>query len=107
MLSRVKENFRAGIRKFRWFAELVNARLKVEMAYFKVMGDAEKLKRERDKLAALIGEKVFEERDRLSFFGKDQQTKELLARMEVLGQEIEELREKASQIVKGPGKDGP
>lgn len=102
MVGRIKESFKAGVAKLRWFAALAGERLKVEIAFFKLMSEAEKLKSKRDAIAKAVGERVFEQKERLS--GIDGSMKELLKEMEMLGEELNAIVGQARRLG-GEGKD--
>ncbi|MDA8168938.1 MAG: hypothetical protein M0Z59_04465 [Nitrospiraceae bacterium] len=107
MLERLRENFNRGIERLRWFSELLGERIKVEIAFFKLMGKAEELKRKRAELAQAIGEKVFESRQQISVICKDEYIQTVLREMEMLNEELTDLTERASNISRpvDPGKN--
>jgi hypothetical protein len=101
MLEQVKNSFSSGVGKIKWFAELFNARLKAELAVFRLMAEAEKMKKEKAELARAIGEKAFEEfaaSGSLAAFGKGAEIADIIKRMEILAGEINEIAEKASRV---------
>ncbi|MDA8388946.1 MAG: hypothetical protein M0Z58_09850 [Nitrospiraceae bacterium] len=100
MIEKLRRNFENGIEKFKWFSGLLNERLKVEIAYFRFAGRAEKLRQEKDEFAREIGERVFEERHQLSILARDENLKGLLKEMELVSEELNGLVELASKVGK-------
>ncbi len=100
MIEKLRENFNKGIEKVKWFAQLLDERLKVEIAFFKFAGKAEKLRKEKEELARAIGEKVFEDRLQLPLMARDENLKGMLKEMELVEEELNALVEHASKIGK-------
>ena len=100
MIGKLRRNFEGGIEKLKWFSGLLNERLKVEIAYFRLAGRAERLRREKDAFARMIGEKVFEGRDQLPVVVRDEKLKGLLKEMEMVDEELNGLVEAASKAGK-------
>ena len=100
MIEKLRRNFDNGIEKLKWFSGLLNERLKVEIAFFKYAGQAEKLRKEKDEYARAIGEKVFEERQQLSLLAMDAGLKSLLNEMELVDEELSRIVDQASRIGK-------
>ena len=100
MIEKLRRNFESGIEKLKWFSGLLNERLEVEIAYFKFAARAEKLRREKDEFARMIGERVFEARHQLSIIARDENLKGLLKDMEVVDEELNGLTELASRAGK-------
>ncbi len=98
MIEKLRENFNKGVEKLKWFARLLDERLKVEMAFFKFASKAEKLRKEKDELARAVGEKVFEERQQLSLMARDEGLKGMLKEMELVNEELNALVEQTSKI---------
>ncbi len=98
MIEKLRENFGKGVEKLKWFAQLLDERLKVEIAYFKFASKVEKLKREKEELARAVGEKVFEERQQLSLMARDEDLKGMLKEMELVNEELSALIEQTSKI---------
>ncbi len=101
MIGKLRDNFNRGAEKLKWFAQLLDERLKVELAFFKYAGKAEKLKREKEELARAVGEKVFEERQQLSLMARDEKLKGMLKEMELVSEELNALVEQTSKIGRG------
>ena len=100
MIEKLKRNFDSGIEKLKWFSGLLNERMKVEIAYFKLAGKAEKLRLEKEEFARMIGEKVFEGRHQLSVVVRDEEVKGFLKEMELVDEELKGLAETASKVGK-------
>lgn len=100
MIEQVRRNFSSGVEKIRWYSELLGERIKVEMAVIKLMGKAEKLKKERDKLARSIGERIFELRAELPDTCKDEFIKNILVDMEMVNEELGELTARMTNVSK-------
>lgn len=100
MIEQVRRNFSSGIEKIRWYSGLVGERIKVEMAVIKLMGKADKLKRERERLAQSIGDRIFESRATLPDSCKDDFIKNILVEMEMVNEELDELTARMTGISK-------
>jgi seryl-tRNA synthetase len=100
MLSKVKEDFENGIKKVKWFSELLSDRVRIEIAIFKLLYKSEELRKKKYELLRQIGEEVYEMR------GKDKNVydiKEVMAAIkaiESLEPEIKETMEKVADINK-------
>ena len=100
MIEQVRRNFYSGIERIRWFSEIVSERIKVEIAVIKLMGKAERLKKDRENLAKAVGERVFESRARLSDSCKDDYIKNILIEMEMVSEEMEKLKTRLANMTK-------
>lgn len=101
MLRNVKDSFDHGIEKLRWFSEMLNERLRVELAVTKLLASSNEMKKKRDELAKSLGERIFELRAQHDpGILKDGRIRETLKEMEDLDKEMEDLRSKASDIGK-------
>lgn len=99
LLVKIKASFDKGIEKLRWFANILGERLRVEAAVIKLLGESGDLEKKRTALAAGIGERVFEVRQRKGVNPlKDSRVAKALTELEALDKEIEELKSRASSI---------
>ncbi len=98
MIEKLRENFDKGVEKLKWLAQLLDERMKVEIAYFKFASKVEKLKREKEELARAVGEKVFDERQQLTLMARDEDLKGMLKEMELINEELSALIEQTSRI---------
>ncbi len=99
MLKRLQEQIGEAIGKIRWFARFLAERVRVDMALFKLMYQSEKMEKQRDSLIRRIGERVVDCRatPEKNIF-KDTVVAEALAELEAIDREIDEVRQKASEI---------
>ncbi len=100
MLSRIKEDFENGIKKVKWFSELLSERMKIEITIFKLLYKSEELKKKRDELLRQIGEEVYEMRgnDKNVYGGKEIMA--AIRSVELLELEIKEAMEKVAELNK-------
>lgn len=100
----LKQSFDEGLDKLKWFAAIVNERLKVELAVIKLLTKSRELEKNRDALRRAIGERVFELRGRVEadVLG-DARVKKSLEELEKLDAEIQGLKGKVSEIGKAEG----
>ncbi|MDA8088189.1 MAG: hypothetical protein M0Z75_16015 [Nitrospiraceae bacterium] len=100
MIEKLRENFNKGVEKLKWFAQLLDERLKVEITFFKFASKVEKLRKEKEELARAVGERVFEERQQLLIIARDENLKGMLKEMELVDEELSALVEQTSKIGK-------
>ena len=100
MIEKLRENFNKGVEKLKWFAQLLDERLKVEITFFKFASKVEKLRKEKEELARAVGERVFEERQQLLIIARDENLKGMLKEMELVDEELNALVEQTSKIGK-------
>jgi hypothetical protein len=99
MWKRVKDSLDSGIEKVRWFASLLNERLKIEISLFSLLHQSAEMEKKRAALMKTIGERVFELKK-----GPDKQVLrdpvilDALKSLEELNAEIEDVRKRASEI---------
>lgn len=98
-MKKIFEDFRKGIEKVRWFAKLFAERLKIEIAVFRLLYDADRMNKTREKLLKKIGERVMELKghDDKNIF-RDTTIAEALGEIEKLEKNMEETRAKVSDI---------
>lgn len=95
----IKEWFRNGIEKIKWFASLIGSRLQIEIALIKTLNSIETLRRERDGYLLRLGERVakIKESPQHDVF-TDPEIKSLFTEIERLNREIEGLRSNANDL---------
>jgi hypothetical protein len=99
MVLRIRESMQKGMETLRWYASVVNERLKVEVAVIQLLRKSEVLEKKRRQKARLIGERVFELRKSGDAdLRADGTIMAALKELEALDQEITEMKRKASQI---------
>jgi hypothetical protein len=97
LFDKARRSFDSGVERVRWFATFVNARARAELAVFRLMADAGKLERERDRHEREIGARVFELRDRgeINVF-RDASVSAAMKEIERINQELLTLKEQAA-----------
>ncbi len=100
MLSKVREDFENGVKKVKWFAELLSERLRIEITIFKLLYRSEELKEKRDKLLRRIGEEVYEMRGRDKNVYANEEVTAAIKSLESLEPEIKETLEKVADLNK-------
>ncbi len=101
MLKRVRDSLERGIEKLRWFSALVNERLKVEIALFRLINQSSEIEKKRDAILKAIGERVLElkgKSERNIF--KDPSIIELIDRLKTIDNEMENIRDKVLELSK-------
>jgi ArsR family metal-binding transcriptional regulator len=104
MLKKIYENFRKGIERIRWFANLLSERMNIEIAIFKLLYQSDEMTKKRQQLLSAIGERVVELKghgDKNVF--RDSAVAEALGEIEQIDKNISELRQKASEISRVTG----
>jgi ubiquinone biosynthesis protein UbiJ len=99
MLKRLTDSFRQGIARIKWFASVVSARMKIEIAIIKLLHRSDTVQKQREQLIRTIGERVCELRsnpDRNVF--RDRTIQDALDKIEGLEREIEELNRRVQDV---------
>ncbi len=99
MLKRVMENFKDGLARIRWFATVFSERFRIEMAVIKLMYRSDEMEKKRQELFRTIGERIYESKGNpeKNIF-RDKVIGEAMEKIEKMEKDIEELKEKASEI---------
>jgi seryl-tRNA synthetase len=101
MLIGLKKSLDEGVGKVRWVSSLLTERLKVEVAVIKLLRESDGLEKRRSELIGDIGERVYELRARKEMeLLKDPKIIAAIKELEPLDNELQELKEKASEIGK-------
>lgn len=101
MLKRVRDSLERGIEKLRWFSNLVNERLKVEITLFRLINQSSEIEKKRDAILKAIGERVLElkKKSERNIF-KDPTIIELMERLKIIDNEMENIRNKVIELSK-------
>ncbi len=99
MLKRLKDSFDNGIEKIKWFSSLVSDRVKVELSVIKLLHESDQLEKKREDLMKTIGRRVLELKDYPDMqILKDGVISSAVSEIELITNEIEQMRKKASEI---------
>lgn len=99
MIKGLQENFKSGIEKIKWFSSLFSERLKLELAVVRLLYRSGEMDRKREELLQIIGKRVMELRGHSDKnIVKDTVIAEATAEIEQIEKNIEELKQKASEI---------
>ena len=99
MLKKLYEKFKRGIEKIKWFASLFSERLKIEISVIRLLYRSNEMNRKRDELLKTIGQRVFDLKGHSeNNVLKDSVIVEATAEIEKLVNDMEELKQKASDI---------
>jgi hypothetical protein len=99
MIERIKESFRSGVSRVKWFATVFAERMKVEIAVMGLLYRSGEMEKKKGELLRTIGLRVCElkgssERNLL----KDRTVIEAVEEVEKLEKEMEELKQRASEM---------
>lgn len=99
MFERVRESFGNGISRIKWLAAVFADRLKIEIAVIRLLYRSAEMEKRKAELLRSIGMRVYElrgspERNIL----KDKTVFELVEALVKLEKEMEELKQKASEM---------
>lgn len=104
MWKKIKNNFDSGIERIKWFSSILSERMKIEFSVIKLVSDRDKKEKERAEKLRLIGERVFELREQQDKnILKDKVIAGSISEMEKLDSEIEDIKNKVSEISKVEG----
>ncbi len=99
MFQRVRENFRKGMDKIRWFATVLSERLKIEIAVMKLLFQSDEMEKHREDLLKALGRRVYELRSSPDKnILKDKTVSGTLEEIEKIEKNIDELKQKVSEI---------
>ncbi len=100
-MKKIKENLRKGIERIKWFAAILSERLKIEIAVIRLLFQSDKMYKKREELLKTIGERIVELKDHPDRnIYKDKVILDALNEAEEIQKNIDELKEKASEISK-------
>ncbi|MEW6107637.1 MAG: hypothetical protein AB1632_00495 [Nitrospirota bacterium] len=104
MLKKAQENFKKGIEKIKWFSALFSERIKIEIAVIRLLYQSDEMDKKREKLLKTIGERIVELKDHpdKNIF-KDKVIADAVSEAEKLQKNIDELKQKASEISRVTG----
>lgn len=99
MLKGLSDNFNKGIDRIKWFSTLLSERLRIEVAVIKLLFQSDKMEKRMEELFKIIGQRVVElkgqpEKNVL----KDETILHAISQADSLRQQIDELKQKASEI---------
>lgn len=99
MLKVIIQSFKDGISRIKWFAVVFSERFKIEIAIIKLMYRSDEMERRRQELFRTIGERVYEVRGNTekNIF-RDKVVVDAMADIEKMEKDIEDLKERASEI---------
>ena len=99
MFKRIQESFHKGVEKIKWFSSLISERLKVELSVIKLLHQSDQMEKRKEDLMKEIGRRVFELKEYPDRQGlKDSAIADAVAEIDRITIEIEQIREKASEI---------
>jgi hypothetical protein len=99
MIEKIKESFGNGMSRIKWFSSVFAERMRIEIAVFRLLYRSGEMEKKREELIGAIGSRVYELRsnpDRNIL--KDKAVVEAVAAVEKLEKEMEELKQKASEM---------
>lgn len=99
MLQRLRENFRKGLNKVRWFAAVLSERLKIEIAVIELLYQSDEMEKKKEELLKTIGRRVYELKGNLDKnILKDRMVLEALEEIDTIEKNIDELKLKVSEM---------
>ncbi len=99
MVEKLRDNFKAGIEKLKWFSSLVSERLKVELAVMRLISDVRAIEEKRNEAQRAAGERLFELKAMEdASITKDRKVEAAMKDIERLNAEIESIRERIAEI---------
>ena len=99
MIERIKENFRDGIYRIKWFASVFAERLKIEIAVLKLLYRSDELEKNKNELLMTIGRRVYELKENPDKnILKDKEVAESLSAIEMLEKDIDEVKQRVSEM---------
>jgi len=99
MLQRLRENFKKGLYRLRWFAAVLSERLKIEIAVIELLYKSDEMEKRKEELLKTIGLRVYESKgtpDKNIF--KDRMVLGALEEIDKIDKDIDELKLKVSEM---------
>lgn len=99
MLRKIKHNLESGVEKIKWFATVLNDRLKIEFSVVKLLYQSDQMEKQKEELMKTIGRRVFElKAGPEKYILKDRIITDCLNEIDHLDAEIESTKKKASEM---------
>jgi len=99
MPQKLRENFKKGLYRLRWFATVLSERLKIEIAVVKLLYRSDEMEKSREELLKTIGGRVYELRsNRDKNILQDRTILRALEEIENIEKNIDELKQKVSEM---------
>jgi hypothetical protein len=99
MFKRVKDNFRQGIDRIRWFSTLFAERVKIEIAIIKLLYQSDEMDKRKAEILRSIGQRVYDFKGNPEkSFLKDRVVIEAVTEIEKIERDVEDLRQKVSDM---------
>lgn len=98
-MKKIKDDFRKGLERVRWFATVFSERLTIEIAIIRLLHETDRLARSRGELLKRIGERVMELKNHQDKnILKDSVVAEAVAEIDNLEKTIDDFKTKVSEI---------
>ena len=98
-MKKIIDDIRKGLERLRWFATVFSERLKIEIAIFRLLHEADRMASTRGELLRRIGERVMELKDHQDKnLLKDSVVAEAVAEINRLDKTIEDLKTRVAEI---------
>ncbi|MBI5641732.1 MAG: hypothetical protein HZA17_15055 [Nitrospirae bacterium] len=99
MLKRIQENFRRGIERIRWFANVFSERFRIEITIVRLLYQADEMEKKKDELLKSIGKRVYEFKGHTEkSILKDRLVLDAVVEIERIETNMNELKQKVSEI---------
>src|SRR3990172_565022 len=99
MLKKLKDDFGRGIERVKWFSSVFSDRLKIEITIMKLLYKSDKMEKKKVELLRMIGTRVYELRGHFDKnMLRDRTILEAIGGIEKIEKDMEELRQKVSEI---------
>lgn len=99
MFQKLRENFKNGLYKLKWFATVLSERLKIEMAVIRLLNRSEGMERSKEDLLKTVGLRVYELRGNPDKnILRDRTVLAALEEIEKIEKDIDELKQKVSEM---------
>ena len=99
MLEKLRANLKDGLNKITWLSTVLSERIKIEIAVMKLLYQSDGMEKKKKELLEGIGRRVYEfkgnpEKNIL----RDRDVCDAVQEIEKIDRDLEELRQKASEI---------
>jgi hypothetical protein len=99
MLKRVKDNFRQGIDRIKWFSTVFAERVQIEIAIIKLLYRSDEMDKRKSEILQSIGQRVYDLKGHPEkAFLKDRMVIEAVNELEKIDRDIEDVRQKVSEM---------
>ncbi len=98
MIETIKRDFLQGLKNFKFWAEIISERVKIELNVLKIIAELNKLNEKRDELLKKIGKEVYDSFGKDINLSEDEKISFLMREIRELETQIESEKKRLSEL---------